>query len=148
LAHCFKNVEAFLALPSNRADVRNTLIACFSSAHPGSIDLSAFLGKPEGTRFGCFDNVKSIMEQLVVNQSLLASVAKVTDLLLIDDWIGTGRTMFAVQAKLATLLGKDLASRCAVPGVARDEDSIKEDQAIESILAEIKLGAQIQVHSN
>jgi len=144
LAHCFKNVGAFLALPSNRANVRNTLIACFSSVHPGSIDLSAFLGKPEGVRFGCFDDVKSIIEQLIVNQSLLDSVAKVSDLLLIDDWIGTGRTMFAVQAKLATLLGKDLASQCAVPGVARDEDSIKQNKAIESILAEIKHSAQIQ----
>src|SRR5207244_941917 len=33
LAKCFENVEAFLALPSKRTEVRSTLIACFSKVH-------------------------------------------------------------------------------------------------------------------
>lgn len=148
LAHCFKYVEAFLALPSNRAEVRGTIITSFSSVHPGSVDLSALLGKPEGVRLGCFGHVKSIMDQLIVNQSLLDTASKVEDLLLLDDWFGTGKTMFAVQAKIAALFGKELASQCAVPGVARDEDSIKEEQAIETILAGTQPGVQVQASPN
>jgi hypothetical protein len=129
LAECFQNVEAFLVLPSSRTEMRQILIQSFLTAHADAINLSDLIDKPPGAALGSIKDVKAIMDQLTVNENLVPELLKIKSLLLVDDWFGTGSTMFAVQARIAALSGKEVARECAVPGIAQDEDWLKKREA-------------------
>ncbi len=133
-AECFKKVEAFLVLPSNRTEMRQILIQSFLAVHPESINLSDVLGKPPGAVLGSERDMKAIMDRLTVNENLIRELLKVTSLLLVDDWFGTGSNMFAVQARIAALAGKEIALGCAVPGIAQDADWLNKHKARKAAL--------------
>lgn len=131
-AEMLKNVEAFLVLPSGRTEMRQTLINAFSTRHPNSANLSELLSKPPDVKFGAIKNEKHIKEQLIVNYEMVPRLATITKLLLVDDWFGTGATLFAVQALVAALSGKEIVTECAVPGISVDEQSLKKREANEA----------------
>jgi hypothetical protein len=135
IAGCFNKVQAFLVLPSNRTGMRDALIQAFSTAHPDAMNLSDLLGKAPDAVFGNLRDVKAVMGKLIVNDARAPNLQNLKSMLLVDDWFGTGTTMFAVQARVAELAGRPIALECAVPGVAQDQEYIKKQKKDKDLAA-------------
>jgi hypothetical protein len=79
---------------------------------------------------------------MVVKSDAKQLLSKLNTLLLVDDWYGTGTTMFAVQFLLNSLTEKPLATECATPGIAQDQHALEGKNAINNILTAMKNNSQ------
>jgi len=112
-----QDVGAFVVVPSSREHVRHELRVAMHCRHPNAVDLSERVGRTGGRPFGALRSVEQVTARFT-HAALGGWNLGGRRLVLVDDFLQSGRTLWGLRRFLLDVLGDVGVVEFAVPGFA------------------------------
>jgi hypothetical protein len=115
LAALVGQATAFLVLPCSREEVSQPLRQSFRKAHPSALDMSDYIHRTAGVRFANQTTVDAISRHLR-DEGLAHIWNGLGKLVLVDDYMSSGRSLWAMYLLARTIWGDVPGIEFAAPG--------------------------------